>query len=147
VRPAVTPFDQIKALLGYRVHTNYELGMMLRREKPLAVFSEVNLISFPPLHRYLRMFDRHVSAGRFVKREHTEQIDEALGRSANHISMVYYALPDEAWRINAMIELRTKLHSKVQAWTTADERAEGLLLGYTAMQNDAWIKHRYSAAH
>jgi len=28
-----------KEALGYRIHTNRELGMMLRREKPLAIFT------------------------------------------------------------------------------------------------------------
>jgi hypothetical protein len=35
--------------LGYEIHTNHELGMMLRGEKPLAVFSDVEDVFLPVL--------------------------------------------------------------------------------------------------
>lgn len=49
---------------------------------------------------------------------------------------IYYALPDEEWRIDAMIELMSGT-----GWTLADERREGELLGYTDLQNDFWIEN------
>lgn len=36
--PMGLPRNLSKETLGYRIHTNRELGMMLRREKPLAIF-------------------------------------------------------------------------------------------------------------
>ena len=64
-----------KEALEYRIHTNRELGMMLRREKPLAIFSDVE-DAFPTvLFRYLRLFDRHVKSGQLVKREKREAVE------------------------------------------------------------------------
>jgi hypothetical protein len=37
--PMGLPRHLNKEALGYRIHTNRELGMMLRREKPLAIFT------------------------------------------------------------------------------------------------------------
>lgn len=122
-----------EALLGYKLHTNNELGMMLRGEKPLAVFSEVDGLFVWVVPRYLRMFDRHVEAGRFVRRKHRKPV-MIDGKPRTSVT-VLYALPHDAWRIDAMIELRGRLGP----WTEAHERREGSLLGYTDAQNDAWI--------
>jgi hypothetical protein len=62
--PMPRPSHLSEDVLGYRIHTNRELGMMLRREKPLAMFSSGIEGDFgEPLRRYLQMFDRHVEAG------------------------------------------------------------------------------------
>jgi hypothetical protein len=49
--------------LPYLVHTNRELGLMLRGIKPLSYFMEA--VGYEPdlCIRYWRMFDRHVAAG------------------------------------------------------------------------------------
>jgi hypothetical protein len=117
--------------LPYRIHTNRELGMMLRGEKPLAVFYD-GVGAFPAaMLRYLRMFDRHTAAGRFVKREYVVPNQHVRGTHS-----ILYALVDEAWRIDAMIELRLAMH---EGWSAEMERREGELLGYSDWQNDAWI--------
>jgi hypothetical protein len=122
--------------LGYPIHTNRELGMVLRREKPLAIFSEVK-DAFPEvLLRYLRMFDRHAQSGELVRREHRETVD--IRDERRTVLTILYALPEEAWRIDAMLDLRRS----ASAWTMEDERQEGMLLGYTDAQNDAWIASR-----
>src|SRR5262249_44162648 len=108
--------------------------MMLRHEKPLAVFSDADGFFPAPALRYLRMFDRHAGAGTFVRREDRTLI-EVRGKPGILLT-IYYALPEEAWRIGAMIELR-RLRS--QPWTEEQERTEGTLLGYTDAQNNAWI--------
>ncbi|WP_291177471.1 hypothetical protein [Erythrobacter sp.] len=114
--------------LPYLVHTNRELGMMLRGEKPLARFTTDALAPVPVLERYLRMFDRHVEAGRFCK-----QVLAWPGRP--QIQHLYFVLPGEEWRIAAMAEL---LFGQGR-WTLEHERREGELLGYTDWQNDIWI--------
>jgi hypothetical protein len=77
--------------LGYQIHTNLELGMMLRREKPLAFFYEIDGNFIPLVRRYMRMFDRHVRLGRFAKREHIE--DYVLsGKPPRKLALVFYAL-------------------------------------------------------
>ena len=50
-----------------------------------------------------------------------------------------YALPDQEWRIDAIIELRENF----ERWNSEMERAEGSLLGYSDWQNDWWIE-RYN---
>jgi hypothetical protein len=135
------PHHLSEEVLGYRLHTNRELGMMLRREKPLAIFSSGIEGNFgEPLGRYLQMFDRHVGTGEFVKREYVESIDIGQDGSHRHVHVILYALPEEAWRLDAMIELLSNLGP---AWTASDEREEGKLLGYTDAENDTWIANRF----
>jgi hypothetical protein len=121
--------------LPYPSHTNRELGMMLRAEKPLAVFTD-GYENFPDsVRRYLRLFDRHVTKGRFVKREYV--LPENEPRKVLGWHTILYALPSEEWRIDAMIEL--KLSGQ---WSSKHEREEGRLLGYKEWQNDAWLSRR-----
>jgi hypothetical protein len=139
VRKPMLPDHLSKATLGYVIHTNRELGLMLSRTKPLAVFSELDGNFVAPVRRYMRMFDRHVRAGTFVKREHIEMRPATAAEASRNLHLVLFALPEEAWRINAMIDLRRNL----SAWTAEHERKEGMLLGYTEAQNETWIATRY----
>lgn len=114
--------------LPYVVHTNRELGLMLRGVKPLSLFADGEGRFPDPVVRYLRMFDRHVAAGRMVRRD---QIDHG---SSGPIHRIYFALPGEEWRIDAMIALRES-----DTWSRDHERREGELLGYEDWQNDVWL--------
>ncbi|HEX3652625.1 MAG TPA: hypothetical protein VHU18_07370 [Rhizomicrobium sp.] len=134
-----SPGHLSEARLGYRIHTNRELGMMLRHEKPLAVFCDVEDVFPAVLSRYLRLFDGHVQSGRLIKREYRETVD--IRGACRTLLTIFYALPEESWRIDAMLELRRN----TAGWTTEHERREGTLLGYTDAQNDAWIASRYPA--
>jgi hypothetical protein len=87
--------------------------------------------------RYLRIFDRHVARGVFVRCDYVE----LCGKSVP-IHVILYATPSEEWRIEAMLELRQKMGTG--AWSADHERAEGKLLGYTDWQNDIWINRRFS---
>ena len=110
----------------YRIHTNRELGMMLRGEKPLAVFSD-RLGQFPPVvRRYLRLFDNYVAAGRLIRQV---EIEPPEGFRSYPLEVIYFALPAEAWRIDSMKELRRSDH-----WSLGHERREGELLGYADWQ-------------
>jgi hypothetical protein len=118
--------------LPYQPHTNRELGMMLRGEKPLARFTD-GFGHFPEVvERYLRLFDRQVEAGRLVKREYVvpDRSGQVLGWHT-----IIFALPDEEWRIDPMIELWLS-----EGWSDEKEREEGRLLGYEEWQNDFWVK-------
>ena len=118
--------------LPYLVHTNLELGLMLRGSKPMAMFTEEYERTPECVSRYLRMFDRHVEGGRFVRREHS-------AGSANHrFRYIFYALPGEEWRIEKMISLKDSLGR----WNADCEREEGHLLGYEDWMNDFWITLR-----
>ena len=113
----------------YLIHTNRELGLMLRGVKPLAMFAEEYERTPDCVRRYLRMFDRHVDSGKFVKREH------AVAVVGYRFRYIFYALAAEAWRLEKMIELKTRPGS----WDAEREREEGSLLGYEDWMNDIWI--------
>ena len=119
--------------LPYVVHTNRELGLMLRGEKPLAYFVEDYSRAPESLLRYLRMFDRHAVTGRFIKRE--QPVACVAGMD---IRYVLYALPREEWRIEKMIELV----ERPGAWSADREREFGRLLGYEDWMNDIWLARR-----
>lgn len=107
---------------------------MLRGAKPLARFSDWEG-DFPDvLRRYLRLFDRHVKSGRFVRH------DEIVSRDDGRVHYIYFALPNEKWRISAMIDLL----SRPGKWSRAREREEGELLGYAAWQNEIWLSTYYN---
>jgi len=108
---------------------------MLRGEKPLAVFYDWEGSLVPSVARYIRMFDRRVSNGVFVRRDHLVPADMEAGLPGAWY--VFFARADEAWRIDAMIELKKGLYSG--GWTLEHERREGMLLGYEDWQNEIWL--------
>ena len=110
--------------LPYILHTNRELGLMLSGKKPMAMFVDVKDFFHPVVSRYLRLFDRHVATGKLVRR------DCHVGT----IHHIYFALAGEEWRIDAMIELKSK-----DTWSENDERREGELLGYEDWMNDHFL--------
>ncbi len=125
---------QLQALraLPYLVHTNRELGLMLKGTKPLAYFSEIDGRWVDCVARYLRMFDRHVEAGRFSRRVHVSPVPQLPHLSHQRI---FYSLPGEEWRIDAMLALL----DRPGPWSHQKEREFGTLLGYEDWQNDFWI--------
>ena len=86
--------------LPYLVHTNRELGLMLKGTKPLAYFMDI--VGHEPdiCIRYWRMFDRHVALGRLIRRE---LIEACPGQPQLEYRMLFYALPGHEWRIDAML--------------------------------------------
>jgi hypothetical protein len=125
--------------LPYLVHTNRELGLMLRGYKPLAYFMDIVGREPDICIRYWRMFDRYVAAGSLKKREVVEPIP-----CLPHLEYrkLLYALPGQEWRIDAMLALL----NEPGAWSDGSERRFGELLGYEAWQMDYWMTHRRSLA-
>lgn len=124
--------------LPYLVHTNRELGLMLRGIKPLAYFMEV-IGHEPKIYiRYWRLFDRHVAAGRLTRHE---VIDATPDRPRLECRKLLYSLPGHEWRIDAMLMLLNERG----AWSEDRERRFGELLGYEAWQNDFWLAHVFPA--
>lgn len=119
--------------LPYKVHTNKELALMLRNEKPLSVFCE----RFPSNPDFdlipERFFAPHVDAGLFS----TFQCIIADARGIEN-RFVFYATKGENWRIYAYILL--KRTSILSGWSEGFERMEGSLLGYEDWQNDIYIE-------
>jgi hypothetical protein len=121
--------------LPYRVHTNRELGLMLRGNKPLAYFSEFAGHEPTACLRYWRLFDRHVAEGRLIYRE---VIVPQPDHPHLQLRQMFYALPGQEWRIDAMIAL---LHEP-GTWSDEREQRFGDLLGYEPWQMDYWMTHR-----
>ena len=121
--------------LPYLVHTNRELGLMLRSAKPLAYFMDVVGREPDVCIRYWRMFDKHVAVGRLIRREVIEPIPELPHLEHRRL---FYALPGHEWRIDAMLALLNEL----TAWSDGHERRFGELLGYESWQIDYWLRYR-----
>lgn len=128
------PLNDALRSLPYKVHTNSELGLMLKGVKPLSIFSDV-YEGFPEcLVRYLRCFDRCVDQGRITKRDFVISVMLPNMTEARGIHRIYYTLPGHEWRVDAMIDLM----NREGPWTQAREREFGSLLGYEDWQNDVW---------
>ena len=97
---------------------------MLRGEKPLAMFSEA-LVARDILPE--ADFEPHVVAGHIIKREYKGSDSET---GIPFIS-IYYALPHEAWRIDAMRSIEAARLFGQHPVTDKEERDIGRLLGYT----------------
>jgi hypothetical protein len=120
--------------LSYKSHTNRELILMLSGEKPLAVFYDF----YPPTidQEFIPKdkFEPHVINQRFIRREFI--LEDKLEPSRS-MCWTLYALPEEAWRIEAFI-LMTKT-AKISGWNNGFQRMEGSLLGYTDEQNNEFL--------
>ncbi len=114
--------------LPYVLHTNRELGLMLSGKKPLAMFADRKGCFPEVVSRYLRLFDRQVVASKLVRRDYF----------VGPIHHIYFALPGDAWRIDEMIALKSKV-----GWSEFDERREGELLGYEDWMNDHFLALKY----
>jgi hypothetical protein len=120
--------------LPYLVHTNRELGLMLRGAKPLAYFMDIVGREPDVCIRYWRTFDRHVDAGRLIRRAVIEPCPEL---PQLEYQMLFYTLPGHEWRVDAMLALL----NEPGAWSDDRERRFGELLGYEAWQIDHWLTH------
>jgi hypothetical protein len=139
---SMTKLPPTLADLPYRIHTNRELGFMLRGTKPLAVFCDWHGPGSDVIERYLRMFDRHVDRGDLVKRQYDHWPPD---NDRPPVWVILYALPGQEWRIDEMIQLRSRMYSGTN-WSAEDERLQGRLLGYEEWQNDIWIATRFGRA-
>jgi hypothetical protein len=135
-RRKAVPLPEKLRTLPYKVHTNSELGLMLDGIKPLAIFTEA-YGNFPEcLVRYLRCFDRCANEGRLSRWEFVKPMRLARRPDFRGIHYIYYTLPGEEWRAEAMLELLDRKGS----WNAEREREFGTLLGYTDWQNDIWAE-------
>jgi hypothetical protein len=130
--------------LPYKIHTNRELLMMLGGEKPLAVFCDSYVPGSESKLTNDEKFEPHVQAGRFIKREHIEIDSRDASKS---MRWIFYALPSEAWRIDAYILM--KKTARISGWNDGFELMEGSLLGYTDEQNSIHLlkKQVVASAH
>jgi hypothetical protein len=123
------------SVLPYRMHGGREFDLMMKGLKPLSVFSHVDRSS--AVAGYLsRYFEPLVERGKLV----SAKLDDGDGDDASTAPTLMFALPNEAWRIEAYrLMART---ARATHWNDALERIEGSLLGYTPEQNNSWMSYR-----
>jgi hypothetical protein len=119
-------------------HEGRELELMLRGVKPLSMFVETIPAEFDIFPE--RDFDEAVSRGHLVKHVSIEATSIA-SRTEKKIRRVLYALPAEAWRIQALLLIQN-LYSSLGGWRPDLDRAIGLLLGYERADVE-----KFAAAH
>jgi hypothetical protein len=127
---------QPKALrdLPYLVHTNRELGLMLRGQKPMACFMHFPEVMPLSVARYLRIFDGYFTKDRFTKQLKIHNLT-AKGLLYTEVHEIFYTLPGEEWRVKAKLDL----YNLPGKWSADRERRLGELLGYADWQNDIWM--------
>ena len=119
----------------YLLHTGVELELMLQGKKPLAAFCDALASSFDEAIIPEQAFAPHVDSGRFTKRV------SIVGEQPNQLRRVLYALPREAWRIDAYLMMWNI--AERSGWNETLERMEGRLLGYEDWQCDFHIQNRF----
>ena len=104
---------------------------MLASTKPLAMFGYIDGSEVEVVLRYLKRCDRYAAAGRFAKHETVRPLHQLNGTLYRQI---FYTLPNEEWRIDAMLELL----ALPGAWSNEQDRRYGTILGYEDWQ-DVWL--------
>ena len=135
LRPvSLIPWDYKKRNENYLNHSRFELPLMLDGRKPFAKFADLETSEW--LNRTIARFAPFVDQGRIVKRIVRRSLDDGTKSPSGKRTLceLYYALPNEEWRIDANIALfEAAVTSK---WDHAMERREGELLGYSDWQNE-----------
>jgi hypothetical protein len=109
---------------GIGPHEGRELELMLAGAKPLAMFND----DLPPgMEPPEIAFDPYVAEGPFVKQEYVNA--SQTGATAG-LRFYFYALPNEQWRIDRMIEIKRALFEQKVPTTPELETEIGRLLGY-----------------
>jgi len=123
-------------------HTGRELDLMLAGRKPLAMFyAELSELPEEGLIPELA-FAPYVESNRFLREASVVDggYSEILKRPTK-VKYVYFASPEEAWRIRATILLKAAFSEANCHWSEALERIECHLLGYSKEETDAWCAH------
>jgi hypothetical protein len=119
-------------------HEDRELELMLAGQKPLAMFTEISPIETGLIPE--DEFAPYVTSGRIIVREVFEPMRDTTGYPEElFIRRVLYALPEEIWRIEAIL-LVCRVAANLQRWDEGLERVTGKLLGYEDRQIDAFVE-------
>ncbi|MBC8267496.1 MAG: hypothetical protein H8E36_01990 [Rhodospirillaceae bacterium] len=109
---------------GIGPHEGKELELMLAGEKPVAMFSDV----IPPSFELPEQdFAPYVADGKLIMRD----IVVTASQTGSHdMRFLFYALPEEQWRIERLIEIHRAIHQHDEPSTHELETEIGQLLGY-----------------
>jgi hypothetical protein len=122
---------------GIGPHEGRELELMLRSEKPAALFCDT--IPGTPGIIPEAEFQPYVDQGRLLKKE-AVYFSEKLNASLRYL---YYALPAEAWRIDVFDQMKSDFYIKDCPWTDDMDRKIGQLLGYSDEEIEIFILHQH----
>ena len=119
---------------GIGPHELRELELMLAGRKPLAVFCDGVPASFELPEKD---FAPHVASGRIIRREeiYLDPRADYPGR------FVYYALPEEAWRIEALHRINEAIFTGRRKATEQNDIETGRLLGYAEEDIQRFLDH------
>jgi hypothetical protein len=106
-------------------HEGRELELMLAGVKPMSMFVEP--VRSDTAHFPEKEFDDLVSKRKLVKHVTVEKIDK---NPEHDIRRVFYVLPGEEWRMNAMLLVQGLYDTMIPGRRPDLERIIGLLLGY-----------------
>jgi hypothetical protein len=125
---------------GVGPHEFRELELMLAGDKPLAVFVDEDPGNFEIPEAD---FDVHVAVGRFVKKEAVYPHPDRSYAPR----YIYFALPEEAWRIDKLHAINAAILGGSRKATENDELEIGGLLGYSDQQIQAYLAHVRTIRH
>lgn len=113
---------------------------MLAGEKPVAMFSDVVPSSFDLPEQD---FAPYVANGKLI----TRAIVMTASRSGNHdMRFLFYALPDEQWRIERLIEIHRAIHKHDEPSTHELEKEIGQLLGYKDQDIQIYLDRSFQSS-
>ena len=119
-------------------HEGRELELMLQGCKPLSVFvvesPDPDWVEFPEDE-----FDSEVSLGRLIKFERSRKTETPAGTPIE-IRIVYYSVPQEKWRIPAIIFIEDLYTTLGPGYRPDLERVIGNLLGYDSHAIEFFIQ-------
>lgn len=130
--------DDFELPLGIGPHNDLELELMLAGTKPMAMFSDAVHVSdyFPEAD-----FAPHVAEGRIIR------VEEIIPRPPHDMRYLFFALPGEEWRIKEALVMCRNLCAGTVQNHDADSARMGELLGYSANDIAAFLRHQKKEMH
>lgn len=120
---------------GVGPHEGRELDLMLSSAKPLAMFCDVGPAGSEGWDYPEARFAPHVAAGRLVMREVCQTLSDGRG----NVRHLYYALPTEAWRLDAAHALNEATFAPGDPAAHEACARLGRLLGYRETEIRAFL--------
>ena len=127
--------DHLHPLLG--PHEGRELELMLKGEKPAAMFHYVVGKEEHIVEDVFTAFQPYVDNGSIIKKE--------ISYADKHsIRYVFYSLPTHTKNIDRLIEIKNHLYdsSRKENWPNELEKEIGQLLGYSNAAIKHYIEHK-----
>ena len=123
---------------GIGPHEGRELELMLAGEKPVAMFND----DIPEgLEHPENLFSPYVKKGQFISRE---VMIRFVKLDLLKLRYIFFASPNEGWRIERLITIHQEIHEKGTPTTCELEREIGQLLGYSESDIQVYLNRNFS---